>query len=145
MSSTTLQCDGVTLDLPPGWMGQVIPLDYRGRKSMIRAANFALPELSGFASVPERPPGIADPIKGIAQDGIVVTVIPTKEPATTPQRALTPAMVRSADVRSPRGRSIAELRVGVAGCDVDVDVLFGSRQPAPDEVAAVNTILASLR
>ena len=143
--STTLQCDGITLDIPTGWTGQVIPLDYRGRRSMIRAANFPLPSLDGFAALPDLPPGVEDPIKGIGPGGAVLSVIPTNELLTGSRNVLKRSMVQADGLRSPRGRSIAEMRIAVAGRDIGVDVLFGSRQPTADALAAINTMLASLR
>lgn len=143
--STTLQCDGITLEVPPGWTAQLIPLDYRGHRSMIRAANFPLPALNGFAALPDLPPGVEDPIKGMRQDGAVVTVIPTNEILTGPRSPLEPSMATTDNSRSPRGRSIAEMRIAVGGRDIGVDVLFGSRQPTADALAAINKMLASLR
>lgn len=143
--STTLQCDGITLEVPAGWTGQVIPLDYRGRRSMIRAANFPLPALNGFAALPDLPPGVEDPIKGMGQGGVIVSVTPTNELTTGSRNVLRRSMVKADDLRSPSGRSIAEMRIAVAGRDIGVDVLFGSRQPTADALAAINTMLASLR
>lgn len=147
-----LEHSGVSLEIPDGWDGRVLFLDPQGASGLLQVANFELPPNEGFAPPQELPPGEVDPIKAMAAEDVLVTVLPcTALPGTdsgrpAPERiALDVLSFRSpGDPSVPRGHALAEGTFNFGKRCLRIQVDFGSRPPPDRLEKRIDEVFASL-
>jgi hypothetical protein len=140
-----LEHDGVSIELPSGWEGRVLPLDYPS--AVLQAANFE------FVPVGEElSPGEDDPIKAMTAQHALVAVLPCgivsfeEPPRPAPERVSLDNLTFLPDghPRVPRGHAFAHSSFEFSGRCLRVEADFGGAPPSRKLKDTVNAILASL-
>ena len=138
-----LEHDGVSIELPNGWDGRVVPLDYPA--AMLQAANFEL----GPVGV-ELPLGEEDPIKAMTAQHALVAILPCglasfeEPPRPAPERVSLDDLTSVPRGRVPRDHDVAVGSFEFSGRCLRVDADFGGARPEPTLKDTVNAVLGSL-
>lgn len=140
-----LEHDGVSLELPFGWHGRVLSLDYPS--AVIQAANFKLDPVPG-----ELRPRDQDSIKAMTTAHVLVSILPcglvSFEAAarSAPDQLTLAALTFFPDghPRVPRGHALAHASLEFDDRCLRIEADFGAAPAPPRLINAVNEILASL-
>jgi hypothetical protein len=140
-----LEHDGVSIELPNGWQGRVVLLDYPSAE--LQAGNFEFVR----AGV-ESPPGEEDPIKAMAAQHALVTILPCGMVSFEEPPRPAPEQVSLDDLtflprghpRVPRGHDFAYGSFDFFGRCIRVEADFGGSTSGPKLKDAVNAVLGSL-
>jgi hypothetical protein len=145
-ASPQLEHDGVSIEVPEGWAGRVVALDFPS--AVLQAANFE------FAPVGvELPPGEEDPIKAMTADHALVMIGPcgiesvdegSRGPAPEPLSLADLTFLPSGHPRVPRNHALAHASFEFSSRCLHVVADFGGAPPAPKLKDAVNGVLGSL-
>lgn len=145
VSVARLEHDGVSIELPNGWKGRVLRLDYPS--AVLQAANFE------FVSVGvELPPGEEDPIKAMTAQDALVAILPCgivsfeEPPRPAPERVSLDNLtfLPTGHPRVPRRHAFAHGSFDFSGRCLRVEADFGGAPPRRKLKDAVNAILASV-
>jgi hypothetical protein len=140
-----LSHDGVSIQLPDEWDGRVLFLDPQGESALLQAANFDLPDRAGLEPPGELAPGEKDPIKAMAGDNVLITLLPgTGVPLDPPVEIRPPDFLPAGHPRIPRGHALAQRAFCLAQRCFSVEVDFARSPADPDLLRQVNTLLATL-
>jgi hypothetical protein len=140
-----LEHHGVSIELPNGWKGRVVPLG--DLSAMLQAANFDF----GPVGV-ELPPGEEDPIKAMTAQHALVTILPCglvsfeEPPRPAPERVSLDDLtfLPRGHPRVPHGHEFAQGSFDFLGRCLRVEADFGGAPPRPKLKETVNAVLGSL-
>jgi hypothetical protein len=136
-----LEHDGVSVELPKGWQGRVIP------PGVLQTANFE------FVPVDvELPPGEEDPIKAMTAQQALVAILPCgivsieEPPRPAPERISLDDLtfLPRGHPRVPRGHDFAYGSFDFSGRCLRVEADFGGAPPGPKLKDTANAVLGSL-
>jgi hypothetical protein len=136
---------GISLTLPDGWQGRVLPLDYPS--AVLQAANFKL-----TTDERDQPRGGEDPIKAMTAAHVLVSVLPCglvsfeTAPRARPERLALSALMflPAGHPRVPRGHAFAHSSFLFDDRCLRIEVDFGAARPPNELAQAVDDVLDSL-
>ena len=139
--SRRLEHAGVSIELPKGWRGRVLA------PGLLQAANFDLAPVGQ-----ELPPGEEDPIKAMAAEHALVTILPCGLVSFEEPPRPAPSQVSLHDLtflppghpRIPVGHAFAHGSFDFSGRCLRVEADFGGAPPRQQLKDAVDDITASL-
>jgi hypothetical protein len=145
VSGHRLEHDGVSIELPNGWEGRVLPLDYPS--AVLQAANFEFVPVGV-----ELPPGEEDPIKAMTAQHALVAILPCgivafeepPRPASERVSLDNLTFLPTGHPRVPRRHAFAHGSFDFSGRCLRVEADFGGAPPGRRLKETVNAILASL-
>jgi hypothetical protein len=137
-SASGLEHDGISIDLPKGWQGRILALDYPS--AILQAANFDLARRD------------EDPIKAMSRQHALVTILPCSlvgfehAPRPGPDRLSLQDLtfLPKGHVRVPHRHAFAHGSFDFSGRCLRVEADFGAAPPEPGLTESVDAILASL-
>lgn len=140
-----LEHDGVSIELPNGWEGRVVPLDYPW--AVLQAANFEFVPVGV-----ELPLGEEDPIKAMTAQHALVAILPCgiasfeERPRPAPERISLDDLtfLPRGHPPVPRGHDFALGLFEFTGRCLRLEADFGGARPGPKLKDAVNAVLGSL-
>ena len=135
-----LEHDGVSIELPNGWEGRILSLDYPS--AVLQAANFEFVPL----------PGEEDAIKAMTAEHALVAILPCGIVSFEGPRRPAPERVSLDDLtfmprghpRVPRGHAFAHGSFDFTGRCLRIEADFGGTPPEATLTDTVNSTLASL-
>jgi hypothetical protein len=144
-SAARLEHDGVSIELPRGWKGRVLPLD--DPAAVLQAANFELAPVGA-----EPPPGNDDPIKAMTARHALVAILPCgvveseEPPRPAPERLSLDdlSFLPLGHPRIPHRHALAQGSFDFSGRCLRVEADFGGAPPWRGLSDTINRILASL-
>jgi hypothetical protein len=139
-----LEHDGISLQLPAGWKGRVLALDYPS--GVMQAANFE------FAASTVLPPGQEDPIKAMTSAHVLVSIAPCgivsfeEAPRPPPQRITLDALTffPAGHPFVPADHALAHAAFQFDNRCLRVEVDFGAARPSSELRQTVDDVLGSL-
>lgn len=140
-----LEHNGVSIELPDGWEGRVLALDYPS--AVLQAANFAFVPVGV-----ELPPGEEDPIKAMTDEHVLLAVLPCgivsfeEPPRPAPTRLTLDKLtfLPRGHPRVPRGHAFAHGSFEFTSRCLRIEVDFGAALPPLALKKMANEVLASL-
>jgi hypothetical protein len=140
-----VQHDGLSIELPSGWEGRVLPLDHPS--AVLQAANFEFVPVGTELRV-----GELDPIKAMTAEHVLVTILPcglvsfevAARPAPEQMAVDELTFLPSGHPRVPSGHAFAHGSFEFDDRCLRIEVDFGTRSPAAMQTTMVNDVLASL-
>ena len=138
-SASGLEHDGISIDLPKGWHGRILALDYPS--ALLQAANFELTRR-----------GDEDPIKAMSQQHALVAILPcglvsfedTPRPGPDRLSLQDLTFLPAGHPRVPFRHAFAHGSFDFSGRCLRVEADFGGASPEPGLTESVDAILASL-